>query len=125
MKYQLVGIGKCTRGVVYDLVPGEPVVMGRHSACTISLTGTPKDAGDLEYLSRQHAVLEDDPVHGWSIRDNGSRNGTGVLRRGIPPAIRLPMGDYLKLDDGDVIELANCDDFQFTFQSISEVTRRT
>src|SRR5688572_2245444 len=91
-EHRLVGIGKCTKGVKYTFRSGKPVVIGRHASCTLVINKTPEKAGDFEYLSRLHAVVEQDSDNAWRIRDNGSSNGTAILRRGLPPAVKLSPG---------------------------------
>jgi ABC-type multidrug transport system ATPase subunit/pSer/pThr/pTyr-binding forkhead associated (FHA) protein len=115
--HRLVGIGKCTKGIVCDLQPGEAVVIGRDADCTIVLTRTPEVDGDFHFISRQHAVIEDERAR-WCIRDNGSTNGTALLRGGIPPAEALVSGVNHALTADDVIELARSQDFQFVFHQV-------
>lgn len=116
--YRLVGIGKCTKGIQHVLQPGRPVVIGRQSDCTIALTRTSEANPEFAHISRQHAVLEPDTLHGWSIRDEGSTNGTAVLRGGLTPALPVAKGARQPLTADDVIELAASDEFRFVFQAI-------
>jgi len=119
VEYRLVGVGRWTKGLKHLLKPGDPVVIGRHSACSIVLTSGPNPNSDLDAISRQHAVIEEDPKQGWRIRDNGSVNGTALLRGGFPPAMKLSAGVYEQLQDSDVIEFAETDQFSLEYQVIS------
>jgi ABC-type multidrug transport system ATPase subunit/pSer/pThr/pTyr-binding forkhead associated (FHA) protein len=116
-RYRLVGIGRLTKGLVHLLEPGHPIVIGRHPDCTIVVSRTPEDGATTGYVSRQHAVIEEHPEHGWCIHDSGSVNGTAVLRGGLPPAVTLAAGTPHRLRPDDVIELAGSEEFQFAYQA--------
>lgn len=116
-RYMLVGIGKCTQGLTHLLEPGTAVVIGRHTDCTIVIASDV--CRDVDRVSRQHAVLEDDQ-HRWSVHDTGSANGTVVLAGGLPPAVQLDAGEAQTLNVNDVIELAGSRDVSFLFTTAHE-----
>lgn len=118
-RYRLVGLGGYTVGVRQDLTDEHPVVLGRHSSCTISITGG-SEAADADALSRFHAVVERTPDQGWSICDSDSTNGTALLRHGVPPTIQLEPARHYPLEPGDIIELAGSADYQFVFQAVRD-----
>src|SRR4051794_31456459 len=114
---RLVGSGRFTEGLVYELQPGRSAVIGRHSECCIPLQA-PERSPDLELISRQHAVVGVDDEHGWHVYDTGSTNGTAVLLGGLAPPVRIAPGIRHGLRPDDVIELAGCEAFRFTFEEL-------
>jgi ABC-type multidrug transport system ATPase subunit/pSer/pThr/pTyr-binding forkhead associated (FHA) protein len=117
-EHRLIGIGRCAKGLKYTFQPGQSVSIGRHSNCTIILDKKPQEAGDFQYLSRRHAVIEQDSDGAWRIRDNNSSNGTAVFRRGLPPAVKVSAAGEM-LRDKDVIEFAECDHFNLEYQVVA------
>jgi ABC-type multidrug transport system ATPase subunit/pSer/pThr/pTyr-binding forkhead associated (FHA) protein len=114
-RLRVAGIGRLTKGLTHLLVAGDAVVIGRHSDCTL-VCRTPADASDGSMVSRQHAVVEQQPDGGWCVYDTGSTNGTVVLRGGVPPSIVLSPGTHVPVAAGDVIELAGSTDYQFAIE---------
>jgi pSer/pThr/pTyr-binding forkhead associated (FHA) protein len=118
IRFELAGMTANTEAVCYVLTPGEAVIIGRDKDCTIVVGAHSPGAESSRLISRQHAVLEDIPGRGWCIHDNGSRNGTAVLRAGRLPGLVLNPGVDHQLEKDDVIELAGSDDYQFVFRPV-------
>jgi len=118
VRFELAGLTAGTEAVCYILTPGEAVVIGRDKECTIVVGAQTAGAASDRLISRQHAVLEDIPGRGWCIHDNGSRNGTAILRAGRLPALVLQPGVDHRLEQDDVIELAGSDEYQFVFRQV-------
>ena len=76
-------------------IEGPSLKLGRAATCDIELHG----AG----VSREHAELVLD-VHGWSVRDLNSSNGTFVNNERIE-AVRLEHGDVIRLGPVSTLEL--------------------
>ncbi|MFN8587426.1 MAG: FHA domain-containing protein [Candidatus Eisenbacteria bacterium] len=76
-------------------IEGPALKLGRSPNCDIELHG----AG----VSREHAELRLD-VHGWSVRDLGSSNGTFVNDQRIEH-VRLEHGDVIRLGPVSALEL--------------------
>jgi ABC-type multidrug transport system ATPase subunit/pSer/pThr/pTyr-binding forkhead associated (FHA) protein len=117
--YRLVGVGGCTKGLTHLLEPGQPVVLGRDPDCTLVIRRQPRSTDDTAYVSRRHAVIEDDRDRGWCVHDAGSANGTALLRGGLPPSIRLQHGVRYELNPDDILELAGSEEFQFAYQALA------
>lgn len=72
---------------------GRRVVIGRSPDCDVVLNNTS--------VSRQHAELLFDGE--WTLRDLGSRNGTGVNGVRVIGERRLDGGDVLRIDEFDLV----------------------
>jgi serine/threonine protein kinase/ABC-type multidrug transport system ATPase subunit/pSer/pThr/pTyr-binding forkhead associated (FHA) protein len=115
--YRLVGIGRRTEGLFHELSDGKASVLGRAPECSLPIPDEVGDGAKTGLISRTHAVVELTAANRWSLHDDGSTNGTALLRQGIPPTILLETARLYPLESGDVIELASCADYQFLFQS--------
>src|ERR1051325_5295608 len=102
---RLVGIGACTTELEHEMHSGEAIVLGRHEECTLAIARSSARGDHVALVSRQHAVVEDDPTLGWCVYDTGSTNGTVLLRGGYPPAVKLAPGIRHRLRPGGVVGL--------------------
>ncbi|HEY3506126.1 MAG TPA: FtsK/SpoIIIE domain-containing protein [Actinocatenispora sp.] len=82
--WRVAVVGGLAAGDTLPVRDGAPVTVGRSGRCDLRLT-------DPE-VSRRHATLTADG-DGFSVRDNGSRNGTAVDGRRVADAVRLGDGD--------------------------------
>lgn len=73
---------------------GRRVVIGRSPDCDVVLNNTS--------VSRQHAEMLYDGA-AWSVRDLGSRNGTGVNGVRVAGERALQPGDMLRIDEFDLV----------------------
>jgi len=84
----LLGVGGVLNGTIFDLTQKE-ITIGRQATNTITL--------EFQGISRNHFMLNIEPTGGYSIIDNGSRNGTYLNNRKLEDRIPLAKGDIIKL----------------------------